>query len=207
MKRKPILFNKLALKSGGLHREVIGLIGIHHGAGVTHTGLMLAFHMGEELGKRTAYLECNSHQDMALVQRAYEWTKEETNSFSFHGITCFKEVERSGIPEIFNENYECIILDFGIDFITNKEEFLRCDHKIVVGGSSEWDMIKLLDFSECARVMKGSASWLYFIPYAGIHKIKRIQSEVAGRVYSVPYKEEPTLSSRETRQFFNRVFH
>lgn len=206
MKHKPMLFNKLSTPGKGIRREVIGLIGIRHGVGVTHTGLMLAFHMGEELGKRTAYLECNNHQDMSLIQGAYEWTSEEDDSFSFHLITCYKEKSKLSIPEIINEDFESIILDFGTDFITNREEFLRCDHKIILGGSSEWDYKKLMDFTEAVKTIRGSASWLYFIPQASDNRVKRIQNEVTGKVYAVPYKEEPTMPSRETRQFFNRVF-
>ncbi|MDD3173411.1 MAG: hypothetical protein PHF63_07095 [Herbinix sp.] len=206
MKRKPILFNKLEASRLGLGREVIGLIGTHHGAGVTHTGLMLAFYMGEVLGKKTAYLECNEHHDMIRIQKAYEWSREDEFSFSFHLITCYSEVTPRRISEIFGEDYECIILDFGIDFTTNRDEFLRCSTKIVVGGRSEWDQQKLVQFSEVTEAIRGSDSWLYFIPQVNDKTITKIKNEVTRRVWRVPLAEEPTIPSRDTNRFFSRIF-
>ena len=206
MKRKPILFKKIAKTNQKVGREVIGLIGTHHGAGVTYTGLMLAFYMGEELGRKTAFLECNKHHDMALIQKAYEWSREETNSFSFHLLTCYKDVTPERIAEIFGEDYECIILDFGIDFITNREEFLRCGTKIAVGGRSQWDLLKLTRFIETANAIRGSDTWLYFIPQANDKIVTRVKSEILRSVWSVPATLEPTLPSNETIRFFSRIF-
>lgn len=206
MKRKPILFKKLAGTQRGMGREVVGLIGTHHGVGVTYTGLMLAFYMGEELGKRTAFVECNDHHDMALIQSAYEWSGEEANSFSFHRITCYKEVSPLRLSELFAEDYECFILDFGIDLITGREEFLRCGTKIVVGGNSHWDRIKLSGFFNAAKTIHGSASWLYFIPQANSKTVSRIKSEVMCNVWPVPSEREPALPSGDIIRFFDRFF-
>lgn len=206
MRHKPILFKKIAKEKGGTGRETIGLIGTHHGVGVTHTGLMLAFYMGEELGKRTAILECNGHHDMSRIQNAYEWSVEEAFSFTFQRITCYKEVTRNRIATIFGEDYECIILDFGTDLITNKEEFLRCHTKIVIGGRSEWDKQKLCDFVKASETIRGSDTWQYFIPQVSDQTKEKIKNEVKRKVWAVPCNEEPTLPSRSTDQFFDKVF-
>jgi hypothetical protein len=206
MRHKPMLFNKIINNSCGKGREVIGLIGTHHGCGVTYTGLMLAFYMGEELGKRTAFLECNDHDDMRLIQDAYDWT-EEDSFFSFHQITCYSRVKPKCISEIFGEGYECLILDFGTDFTESKEEFLRCSTKIVVGGRSEWDIPKLVSFTEDSEVIRGSDSWLYFIPQSNEKTAERISKEIKRKVWMVPYVEEPTLTSRISNRFFGKHFH
>ncbi len=201
-----MLLKKLAKTRPGLERDVIGLIGTHHGVGVTHTGLMLAFYMGEELGKKTAFLECNRHHDMALIQKAYEWSREDERSCSFHMISCYKEVNKTHITEILGENYECVIMDFGIDLASNKEEFLRCSTKIVVSGRSLWDTQKLSQFSEAVIGIRGSDSWLYFIPQANNKTALEISNEVERKVFAVPANEEPTLPSYQTNQFFDIIF-
>jgi hypothetical protein len=206
MRRKPILLKKIAGKNLGKGREVIGLIGTHHGVGVTYTALMLAFYMCEGLGKKTAILECNEHHDMSLIQNAYEWGHEETNSFSFHQITCYPEVDPNRIVELFGEDYDCFILDFGTDIIANKDEFLRCGTKIIVGGRSEWDRLKLLQFSKASETMSGSDTWLYFIPQANIKTLSKIRREVARKVLSVPGNQEPTIPSHITNRFFGELF-
>jgi hypothetical protein len=206
MKRKPILFKRIAKERRGEGREVIGLIGTHHGAGVTHTGLMLAFYMGEERSKKTAFLECNKHDDMRLIQNAYEWSREEGNSFSFHKITCFKEVAIEQIPEFLGENYECIILDFGIDFAANREEFLRCDTKIVIGGRSQWDIQKLKQFINSVKNIRGNENWLYFIPQTDHRTITEIKNEVKCGIWSVPAVPDPTVPSNDMNRFFGSFF-
>lgn len=206
MGRKPILLNKVIDSSRAKGREVIGLIGTHHGCGVTYTGLMLAFYMGEELGKRTAFLECNCHGDMKLIREAYDWTKEEDTSFAFHQITCYHKVEPSRIPDIYGVGYECLILDFGTDFTANREEFLRCDIKIIVGGRSAWDIQKLARFAEASEAIRGSASWFCFITQAEEQTTKKISKEIGRKVWNVPYVEEPTETTRASNRFFDKVF-
>ena len=206
MKRKPMLISKLERKVQGRGREVIGLIGTHRGVGVTYTGLMLAFYMGEEIGIKTAFLECNKHQDMRLIQKAYEWSEEEESFFSFHLITCYKEVTTKHISGISGEDYECLILDFGTDWEGNREEFLRCSTKIVVGGRSEWDIQKLERFAKVADASKGNDSWLYFIPRASDKTVIRIRNEVKHKVWAVPVTEEPVLPTNSSNQFFGNLF-
>ncbi len=206
MKRKPILLKKFARKNQGRGREVIGLIGTHRGVGVTYTGLMLAFYMSEVLGKKTAFLECNEHHDMGIIQKAYEWSREEAYSFSFHQLTCFREVTPNRIAQLFGEEYDCYILDFGTDLIKNKEEFLRCGIKIVIGGRSEWDRQKLMQFAKASEAIRGSDTWLYFIPQGKDKAIISIRNEVKRKVFSVPATWEPTIPSRTSNYFFAEFF-
>lgn len=206
MKRKPMLFQKLEGTGQGRVRDVIGLIGTHRGVGVTHTALMLAFYMGEELGRKTALLECNNHRDLELVQEAYEWSRNEAHSFSFHKITCYKEVLPERIPDIYGEGFECLILDFGDDFQKSREEFLRCTTKIVIGGAAEWELLKLHRFVQNAEIHRGCDSWLYFIPQASDRKVIRFSKEISRKVWSVPHVEEPTMPSRISYRFFNHLF-
>lgn len=205
MKRKPMLFQRLKGRNREGGREVIGLIGTHKGVGVTHTALMLAFYMSDERCKRTALLECNKHHDFELIQEAYEWRREEPPTFSFHNITCYKEVTPEQIPRILGEDYECFILDFGEDLDCSKEEFLRCTTKMVIGGASEWDFLKLKRFVKTSETLRGSTNWLYFIPQANDKRITRIKSEIQRKVWSVPWIEEPTLPNQTTCRFFSKI--
>lgn len=200
-----MLFQRNLGKPQGRGREVIGLIGTHHGVGVTHTALMLAFYMGEELCKKTALLECNRHRDLRLIQESYQWEGEDANTFSFHRITCFKEVNVSQISDIFGDDYESIIMDFGEDFEACKEEFLRCSIKIVIGGRSEWDRTKLKQFVNATDSLRGSSTWLYFIPQADDRIAIKVSSEIKRKAYVVPVMAEPTMPSKVSSKFFGRI--
>lgn len=206
MKNESILLKRLSRDHRGSHREVIGLIGTHHGVGVTHTGLLLAFYYGEELGKKTALLECNQHRDMRLIQNAYEWNENDAMSFSFHRITCYPEVKANQITQILGEDYDVIILDFGIDLTSNQEELLRCTIKIIIGGSSVWDTMKLKDFISKTKELHGSEHWLYFLPRCGERTTDVLRREVRRKILSVPEVEEPTRPDYKVRQFFKQLF-
>jgi hypothetical protein len=206
MKHKALQLYEKDVLHHGTGREVIGLIGTHHGVGVTYTGLMLAFYMGEEKGKTTAYLECNNHQDMRLLQNSYEWSREERDFFSYHRVTCYPKVNRNQIADIFCEDYDCVIMDFGTDYNNNKEEFLRCSTKIVVSGRSVWDVQKLNDFVEKIQSQLGSDDWFYFIPMASNKLIQNVKSKINRKVFSVPNIEVPVIPSKQINQFFGRIF-
>lgn len=205
MKRKAMLIDKLYETHQGRGRQSIGIIGTHHGSGVTYTALMMAFYMGEERGIKTALLECNRHHDMSRIQNAYEWSHEEAYSFSFHQITCYKEVTQNNLSEILGESYETSILDFGTDFITNREEFLRCSTKIIIGGRSQWDQQKLSEFIQANAGIGGSETWLYLIPCADSRTINFLKGKLEQNIYSVPFEREPTMLSKNVVKLFEKL--
>jgi len=196
-----MLMAKIASEKGAGFRTSIGLIGTHRGTGVTYTGLMLAFYLGEELGKKTAFIECNRHHDMRLIEEAYEWTATDMNRFSFRNITCYKDVVPEQVPSIYGEEYEAYVFDFGTDLNSNISEFLRCNIKIVVTGRAEWDLIKLKNFHEGIKHISGSGSWIYLIRQADINTIKKLSHEMACKVMSIPAVADPVMPSRSANRF------
>lgn len=202
-----MLLQKLQITKSMKGRIVIGLIGTHHGVGVTHTGLMLSFYLGDEVGLKTAFLECNKHYDLQLIEEAYEWQTKENSTFSFRNITCHKGVTPPQIPRIFGEAYEGLVLDFGTDFVANREEFLRCGVKIVVGGASEWDIRKLEQFSKEVAQLKGNESWFYFIPQSNDQTVAKIRSVIRRKVWTVPMVRDPVIPSNVSNRFFRSIFN
>lgn len=205
MKKKPILLSKVLANRKSITRKVIGIIGAHPGAGVTYTGIMLAFYMAEEMGRKTAFLECNNSHDLDLFENAYEWSSEDTSTYSFGGITCFKSVSDYQIAEIFSENYDCIIFDFGMDFMKNREEFLHCTTKLVIGGHAWWSRQKTISFIETIASIRGNESWHYLIPLAGCRELSNMKNELGRPFYAVPYETDPTKLSNKTINFFRRL--
>ena len=205
MKRKPILLNKL-IKGSQSSRKTIGLLGIHHGVGVTYTGMLLAFYMGEELGKKTAYLECNNHHDLSLIEPLYRWNSVDKSCFVFRNITFYKDVRSEGIANIFNSDYECLILDFGIDMLNYRNEFLRCGTKIVISSQAEWNKQRFMRFIKSNETIRGNETWLNFIPYADNKMVKRMKAKCNRMFFSIQYEEDPTKPSKENIRLFDKLF-
>jgi len=206
MKRKPILLDKVIKWKNNSPRQVIGMIGTHHGAGVTHTGLMLAFYMGEELGKKTAYVECNHNHDMGLLQASYEWNEADEFSFTFHRITCYKDMGPNRIPEILSDDYECVIIDFGMDFAGNREEFLRCGRKVILTGQAEWELRKLESFLQTLHLIHGSDAWIHLVSCINGKALTKLRTKLGNNIYAVPFNPNPILPSSNTCRLFDELF-
>jgi len=205
MRRKPMLLSKLTGEGKVKIHEVIGLIGTRGGTGVTYTGMMLAFYLGNELGKETAFIECSNHGDLELIQKAYEWSCENSAYFRFRNIVFYKNMSSERIADILGDNYEYVIIDFGCELADNLKEFQRCSMKAVVAGRSEWDILKLFSFISRYGVIHGSDTWYYLIPQADDKTLKRLKSETHCRIRGVPFTEEPSRPNRSTKQFFEEL--
>lgn len=202
-----MLLSKIRKEGRSNKREVIGLIGAHPGAGVTYTALLLAFYFGSELGKKTAYLECNMHHDMKFLQQVYEWNKEESTFFDFGQITFYRDVEINIIPNILSNQFDCFILDFGCDYLSNRDELLRCQTKIILSGHAEWNKQKLLTFTHSIQVSQDMNSWIYLVPLGAQKLITGLRRKMNSYVYSIPYEVDPTNPSKQTVQLFDCIFN
>lgn len=206
MIKKPMLLKRIRENQGN-EKKVIGLLGAHRGAGVTYTGLLIAYYFAVEKGIRTAYLECNNHGDFSHLQNSYEWYEEDEHSFSLDKITYYKQVHKDQISGILNEDYECYILDFGTDLLSSKEDFIRCRSKIILGNRSVWNLSKTLLFLKATENIIGNKNWIHMIPGADKRELVRMRN-ISGKYFcTVPYEQDPTSLSRMTTRLFQSLFY
>ncbi|CUH91717.1 hypothetical protein [Herbinix luporum] len=204
--KKPILLNKLQINKSYEAIRTIGLLGVNRGVGVTYTGMLLAYYYATEKGFKTAYLECNNHMDFQRLQEAYEWSREDEKSFSLDNITYFKQVTKKQLVDILSEDYECYILDFGTDFISSKEEFIRCDKKVIIGDNGVWNLSKMLAFLKSLDNIKGSKSWIYMIPFADRRVLMGMKDETDRFFFKIPFESDFTNLSKESFTLFHKLF-
>lgn len=201
-----MLLKRLWISTGHKDKKTIGLVGINHGVGVTYTGMLLANYFGSEKRIKTAYLECNKHNDLSLLQEAYEWSKEDDNSFSLDRITFYKGVSNNRIPEILSDDYGCCILDFGTDYTDYMDEFIRCGNKIIIGGNAIWNQSRMVSFLKAMEDVKGSENWIHMIPYAKSGLLRRLSNKTHRSFIGIPYEPNLTSLSKETYKLFHNLF-
>lgn len=121
--------NKLKKETVSGGKYVIGLIGTHPGAGVTHIGLLLSFYLAGNTGLPAAYLEYHSHGDCVrfLEQKTI-----------CNGPDLIPDVTPEMLAQLLNEDYRYYVIDFGCDWDAGMTELLRCDKKIIVTQNREW---------------------------------------------------------------------
>lgn len=198
MNKKPILMNRVMQQHRSSRGDVIGIVGAHSGAGATYTAFLLAFALGEELGRKTAYLECNHSCDLNRIQNSYLWSRDEGYAFSFSNITFYKGVPVSRITEVLNEKYQSYILDFGSGLEQNIDEFLRCNIKIILGDQSEWNWQKFIQFNDSIQGIPGNESWIPIIPCISRKELGRRRRELKRAIYTIPFEPDPTEPSKHT---------
>lgn len=201
-----MLLKKLFSNTDYKGKRIIGLLGVNRGAGLTYTGMLLSSYFGTEKRIKTAYLECNNHLDFERLQKVYEWSKEDEKSFTFDLITYYKEVKANDVSEILSDDYGCYIFDFGTDFISWKEEFLRCGTKVIIGDQAIWNQCKVVAFLKSLDNFRGSKEWLYMIPCANKRVLMRMANKTDRSFLSIPYEADPTLISKETHRLFQGLF-
>ena len=206
MKRKPMLLKRLMDNTGHEAKRTIGLIGTNRGAGVTYTGMLLAYYFGTEKRMKTAYLECNSHMDFDRLWQAYEWSDENEQSFRLDRVTYYKKVAKNQIPEILNEDYDCCILDFGMDFSSSREEFIRCGSKIILGDRAIWNQSRMIAFLRDLKHTKESRHWIHLIPCAEQRLVARMARETDRCFFRIPFEPDVTSLSKETYRLFYHLF-
>lgn len=187
-------------------KKVIGLIGVSRGAGVTYTGMLLSYYFAIEKRIKTAFLECNNHMDFERLQYVYEWNKEEEKSFSLDRITYYKQVSRVELGEILSDDYGCYIMDFGTDFISWKEELVRCGTKIIIGDQAIWNQSKIIEFLNSLENIRGYKNWINMIPCADKRVLIGLAKKTNRNFYGIPYEPDPIMLSKESHRLFRNLF-
>jgi hypothetical protein len=203
---KPMLLRRLLYNTGSKKVYTIGILGINRGVGVTYTGMLLSYYFSTEKRLKTAFIECNNNMDFELLQEEYEWSKEDDQSFSLDRITYYKQVSATSISDILNEDFQCYIFDFGTNYTSFKEEFIRCGSKIILGDRGLWNQRKMVTFLKSIKDIKGSKGWIHMIPFADRREVMKLANITERHFFRIPFESDPASLSKETYKMFYNLF-
>lgn len=145
-------------------KTIIGMAGTHNGAGVTHTGIAIAGYCRSILREPTVIIERSGNYDFCRIKNNHinsESPEMETGKISFNwkGITFVPENSEMKIADAVNLNFRYIIIDFGILLSRHRDEFIRCDKKIIVCNCSDWKIDYLEQFIRTWESEPGFSNW------------------------------------------------
>ncbi len=178
----------------------IGIIGIGMGCGATHLTIALANYLQSGLGKKTAVIELSGREDLKSMIR-----KEGRGKQKILDVRYFTDICVGKIPEIMNSGYEVFLLDLGGDYKAAREEFLRCDRKIVIGSISPWRSFAYEKFIENAIASENCKLWEFLVLSANILDKKKIQKRYGMHLLSVPWIENPFYLNKEDIMFLQKI--
>lgn len=178
----------------------IGIIGIERGCGATHLAIALANYLQSGMGKKTAFIELSGKNELKeMIQ------KEGKGKKKLLGVSYFTDINTEKIPEIMNSKYEAFVLDLGSDYTAAREEFLRCDRKIVIGSISPWKIFAYEHFIKNVIVAENYESWEFLVLFANLSDKKKVQKRYEMHLASVPWIENPFYLKKEDIVFLQKI--
>lgn len=178
----------------------IGIIGTGQGCGATHLAIALANYLQSGLGKKTALIELSGQCDLKnMIQRECRGKQK------LLGVDYFTDIYVGKIPEIMNSGYEAFVLDLGANYDAAREEFLRCDRKIVIGSISPWKVFAYEHFIKNVIASENCELWEFLVLYANRKDKKQIQKRYGMHMLSVPWIENPFYLKKEDMIFIQKI--
>lgn len=138
-------------------------------------------------------MEVNTHNDFEEVQKFYtgiESSETHGKKFKIANTTYYKNVSDTQLIRILNEEYEYVIYDFGCDYISNQNEFLRCGKKIVVGILCEWKNAQYDFFLYNLKEEREKGKWEYLSVFADVHVKDSVNRKHKIKIKQVPLEPD-----------------
>jgi len=179
----------------------IGIFGVESGCGATHLAIALANFLQSGLGKRTAVIELSGAHELRQLD-----AREGNERHELLGVRYFTDISYEQVPDILNGRYEAFILDLGTDYETAREEFLRCDRKIVTGSISPWKVDAYQNFLEQITLQNRNADeWEFLCLFGDRHDTRRIQKRYGIHMTGVPFLENPFCLKMQDIAFLQKI--
>ncbi len=185
--------------------NLIGVIGCGHGVGVTHFCFMLAVFTGIVRGHRVAVVEQNESgcfgQAVVILRN---FTNSKTNKISKF-ISIYSRADGHELAEIVSMGFDDVIVDYGCDYEANKDSFLMCPQKLVVGSYSWWKIHLTVRFIIKTGQEKSFRHWIFLTAVPVREGIKYIRKEFNINSEIIPYEPDPFCLSSVSLEFFQKL--
>jgi hypothetical protein len=161
--------------------------------GVTHLSIALANYLANVLNMKTALVEVGERNALIHVPKTGR-------------VHYFPQTKGDELGRIRNLDFQYIVLDVGADSRLSREEFLRCDGKIVLGSLSPWKSAVYYDYMKKIEMMVGdlrSCTFLSLFGDSGENKKCRRICKVP--VKSVPFMKNPFFVKGDETSFLQSL--
>lgn len=185
--------------------EQIGIAGSGPSVGVTHFAFLTAAYLTGVLNSRTAVLEWNDSGDFArmeAVRSKKTVTDPAGKSFNSLGIFYYKKAGREELLACSGHEFDTVVIDFGMLRDENRDEFLRCGRRFLVGSASQWQLPALAGLvSEGGNHIDGCE---YFSVFGDEETLKMAEHFLGIRIRQIPLSRNAFVITGETLAFFGR---
>ena len=176
---------------------------MEHGVGTTCISLALSNFLCNKLGKKTAYIELNTTNQISCLNK-----KSDKKAFLYKGIHFFPLTTITSLSEIYRMNFDCYVLDMGILNAFTAEEFSKCDQQFLVCSLSEWK--KTVTLEKIAEFIQKNYIHQEYVTVLGNIDIKKsklaISSNIKCNYLMLPFLENPFQLVTRSFSFFYQIY-
>lgn len=192
-------------KKNRCEKKTIGIMGTLQGVGVTYTSILVGVHFSQILGKKTALLEMNDKNDFYEIQMMLDGKEESRKEFRYGKLYFYRQVQEEEMGEIMNHNFDCIILDFGSQYKKHRNEFLKCNQKLIICSQTIWRQKYLSEFLAEYENVTEKSTWNYLAVF-GKKRIFSVWNKKNVRLQSIPFVADPFSLNLEIEKVFELLF-
>lgn len=184
--------------------EVFGIVGSGRGVGVTHFSIQLANYLTGVLGKRTAVLEWNDSGDFERIEKFFckkSVLKRVLSAFKLLEVFYVKRAGQEELLECINQGFDSVVIDFGNDYYSVREEFLRCGRKVLLGSLCEWQAEAFIDLLVQEKNWEGR--WTILTVFGSEEAAAELKKRMHISVGRIPESMDAFAVTGETMAFFD----
>lgn len=185
---------------------VIGIIGVHSGAGATTMSVSMANYVSAFLKKSVAVYEYNEKNHFAVMGDLFfgeQMTGEGRGAYTYKKTDYYCR-NSTDIVRLEQDCYDTVIIDFG-SRTASIGEFLRCRHKIVMSALEPWHYARYEKFCRDISEYAGSDACLHIL-HGDSSDITGASRRLGVCAVKRPVIDNPFVVNTELIKFFQTLF-
>lgn len=187
------------------HKTVaVGVMGTGKNSGVTHLSVMLAVFLSAVTGARVALAEMNDtgcFRQAGIILGNFHLKNNRIRKL----ISIYMQSDSSEIAGLMSQGFDYVIIDFGCDFERNRQQFLMCGVKLVVGSLSWWKIHEYVGFAARTEGEASRNRWKFLAVSPVSEGIRYLKKEFKISVGVIPCEPDPFRLGGQSLDFLQEL--
>ena len=183
--------------------EIIGTAGASHGVGVTHFCVMAVGFLTPGAGEKNAVLERNGSGGFAGVGLVCTGRQGKEKPFQVLGTDYYREAGAGELARCMNR-YRYVLIDFGVMGNGVRDEFMRCEKRVLIGSFSEWQWEAFWEWLELGR--SAERGWICAAAFGSGETRREVRKKLKLPVLEIPLSADAFSVTPGTLDFFQTFF-
>lgn len=178
---------------------------MNHGAGCTHTAMMIAVILAKKY--KVAFLDTTTNGQIACLdeQVSKKVVTGSINGFPYAGVDFYHDITYAEFASQMKDKYDFVVVDYSNDI--DRDEYLRAGKRIAVMSVADYRMREIDEFkmNTLERIDKG-CSVVLCVPFKGNKELAGVRKLCSGNtVCAIPFCSNPFYPNMQVREFVERL--